>query len=327
MHEGFKQVNENIEEMIEHVANEPSVGLYYVQHHIHTAVPLLHRIKVQVIDATREVFICTEDMEDAISSLKSMQECGPPIVEKMIRKLNSSISLMSLTHQPRGQHRPVNVQSRSMFMSKDNAVLSTLGSAFQTASRAAWRSNAPDVQYSAVHIGEIDPFNNENNNEGKELPLSTDAGTSSLVQSVFKSALQRAGTLGWSGSSVTEKAIQNNDGMLARSHDAEPLQAGVTHAPTAFNTCTEPESALSTAETVQILHTDVMNASMQNDKAEDDLPPASSPSLLRSDHTLERSENFEQFQAVCAAKLEAWLSESDEVGITSVQEYDLKPIV
>ncbi|KAH9316222.1 hypothetical protein KI387_024849 [Taxus chinensis] len=323
------EVHENIEEMIERVANEPSVGLYFVQHHIHTAVPTLHRIKVKVIDATREVFICTQDMEDAINSLKSMQECGPPIVEQMIKKLNSSISLMSSVHQPRGHHQPVNMHGRSTFMSRDNAVLSTLGSAFQTASRAAWRSNGQDVQQTGGHISEVNSSNNQNNSKSREEPSTADLGTStSLVHSVFKSALQRAGTLGWSSSSTTEESI--DDGILTRRSDVEPLQVDVayTHSPYGTGTHASSDSVPSTTGTVQIQPLDILRDPVQNNKKEqDNLLPVSSPSILQSNQTLERSERFEHFQAEYAAKLEAWLAESDEGSIASVQEYDLKRVV
>jgi hypothetical protein len=40
-------VKEGVDEMIKHVANEPSVGLYFVQQHANASMPILLDVKVQ----------------------------------------------------------------------------------------------------------------------------------------------------------------------------------------------------------------------------------------------------------------------------------------
>lgn len=326
--EGFEEVHENISEMIKQVANEPSVGLFYVQQHIHNAVPILHEIKAKVVDTTQEEFICTEDMKDAIRSVKSMKGCGPPIIEQMIKKLNSSISLMSSMQQLRGQRQKVKLQNQSILLGKDNVVLTTLGSALQTASRAAWRSRASDGQQVEGQVTEIDASNNQNDYEGRDNLSSTEVGTSNgFVQSVFKSALQRAGTLGWSGSSIDESTPQNGDRMLARGSSSETLEADVAVS-SAHNASAMLQTSMSAAKTVQLENLNAMTMLIHSSREVEgeNLLPVDMVSEL-SDQVLEQSENFEQYQADCAAKLEAWLSEADEGSITTVQEYDMRPVV
>jgi hypothetical protein len=44
--DGFLCVKDGVDEMIKYVANEPSVGLYFVQQHAQASMPLLLDVKV-----------------------------------------------------------------------------------------------------------------------------------------------------------------------------------------------------------------------------------------------------------------------------------------
>lgn len=330
--EGFEEVHENISEMIKQVANEPSVGLFYVQQHVHNAVPILHEIKTKVVDTTQEEFICTEDMKDAIRSVKSMKGFGPPIIEQMIKKLNSSISLMSSMQQLKGQRQKIKLQNQSILLGKDNVVLTTLGSAFQTASRAAWRSRASDGQEVGREVTEIGASNSQNDYEGRENLSSTDVRTSNgFVQSVFKSALQRAGTLGWPSGSIDESTRQIGDRKITRgssSEASEALEADVAVSNSAHNMSAMRQTSISASKTVQLENSNARTMQIRSSKeveGENFLPV--DMLLESSDQALELSEDFEQFQAERAAKLEAWLSEADEGCVTRVQEYNMRPVV
>lgn len=327
--EGFEEVHENISEMIKQVANEPSVGLFYVQQHVHNAVPILHEIKTKVVDTTQEEFICTEDMKDAIRSVKSMKGFGPPIIEQMIKKLNSSISLMSSMQQLKGQRQKIKLQNQSILLGKDNVVLTTLGSAFQTASRAAWRSRASDGQEVGREVTEIGASNNQNDYEGRENLSSTDVRTSNgFVQSVFKSALQRAGTLGWPSGSIDESTRQIGDRKITRGSSSEALEADVAVSNSAHNMSAMRQTSISASKTVQLENSNARTMQIRSSKeveGENFLPV--DMLLESSDQALELSEDFEQFQAERAAKLEAWLSEADEGCVTRVQEYNMRPVV
>nr|ACF22780.1 hypothetical protein-3 [Brachypodium distachyon] len=120
--------------MIKHVANEPSVGLYFVQQHAHASMPILLDVKEirlskigfwcmldysqfilgygigpfcflhqgKVAEKTREVTLHTEDIEDSICAVRSMAEFGLPIADDMIKDINRSLMMMSKTQPKRG---------------------------------------------------------------------------------------------------------------------------------------------------------------------------------------------------------------------------------
>ncbi|XP_014756437.1 uncharacterized protein LOC100821022 isoform X2 [Brachypodium distachyon] len=101
--EGFlRAVKEGVDEMIKHVANEPSVGLYFVQQHAHASMPILLDVKGKVAEKTREVTLHTEDIEDSICAVRSMAEFGLPIADDMIKDINRSLMMMSKTQPKRG---------------------------------------------------------------------------------------------------------------------------------------------------------------------------------------------------------------------------------
>ncbi|XP_073017351.1 uncharacterized protein [Primulina eburnea] len=98
--DGFLEVTEDLADMIKYVANEPSVGLFYVQKHIQNATPNLVNLKNNVVEKSHETVLHTEDADDSISMMRSMKECGFPIVEEMIGEIKKSLSIMS-NKQPR----------------------------------------------------------------------------------------------------------------------------------------------------------------------------------------------------------------------------------
>jgi hypothetical protein len=46
---GCFTVHDSVSELVQQVANEPSVGLYFVQQHVHKAVPGLLSVKVSIL--------------------------------------------------------------------------------------------------------------------------------------------------------------------------------------------------------------------------------------------------------------------------------------
>ncbi|KAJ0262342.1 hypothetical protein HA466_0052920 [Hirschfeldia incana] len=98
--DGFAEINESLAEMIKYIANEPSVGLYYIQQHVRNAAPNVINLNAQVLDKSRETALHTEDSEDSIAMVKSMKECGSLIADGMIGDIKSSLALMS-SKQPR----------------------------------------------------------------------------------------------------------------------------------------------------------------------------------------------------------------------------------
>lgn len=98
--DGFVEINECLADMIKYLANEPSVGLFYIQQHTQNAVPNVTRLRNTVQEKSHETNLHTEDLEDSITMLNSMKECGSPIAVEMIRDIKESLAIMS-TKKPR----------------------------------------------------------------------------------------------------------------------------------------------------------------------------------------------------------------------------------
>ncbi|CAI9773011.1 unnamed protein product [Fraxinus pennsylvanica] len=100
--DGFLQIAEESADMIKFVANEPSVGLYYVQQHTQNAVPNLVNLQNKVVEKSHEVTLHTEDLEDSISMVTSMKEYGFPIADEMSQEIKKSLAIMSKRQPKRG---------------------------------------------------------------------------------------------------------------------------------------------------------------------------------------------------------------------------------
>lgn len=100
--DGFVEITEGLGEMIKYVANEPSVGLFYIQQHTQNAVPNLVSLRNTVVDKARETSLHTEDSEDSIAMVRSMKECGFAVADEMIRDIKKSLAVMSTKQAKRG---------------------------------------------------------------------------------------------------------------------------------------------------------------------------------------------------------------------------------
>ncbi|KAK2976685.1 hypothetical protein RJ640_004286 [Escallonia rubra] len=98
--DGFAEITESLAEMIKYLANEPSVGLFYVQKHTENAVPNVINLKNNVQEKSREMTLHTEDLEDSITVVRSMKECGFLVADEMIRDIKKSLTILS-TKQPK----------------------------------------------------------------------------------------------------------------------------------------------------------------------------------------------------------------------------------
>ncbi|KAG8380544.1 hypothetical protein BUALT_Bualt06G0026700 [Buddleja alternifolia] len=100
--DGFVEITENMADTIKFVANEPSVGLFYVQQHTQNATPNLINLKKSIVEKSHETALHTEDLEDSITMVRSMKECGFPIADEMIREIKRSLSIISTKQPKRG---------------------------------------------------------------------------------------------------------------------------------------------------------------------------------------------------------------------------------
>ncbi|CAI8602071.1 unnamed protein product [Vicia faba] len=98
--DGFVEISECLAEMIKYVANEPSAGLFFIQQHTQNAVPNVIKLKKKVIDKSHETRLHTEDLEDSVTTVKSMKECGFPIIDDMIGDIKKTLATMT-SKQPK----------------------------------------------------------------------------------------------------------------------------------------------------------------------------------------------------------------------------------
>ena len=72
----------HVSEYVRHLANEPSVGQYYVREHVHKSVRQLTEAEATVRTATREASEGRFDAKGAMEAVASMHEHGEGMVEK-----------------------------------------------------------------------------------------------------------------------------------------------------------------------------------------------------------------------------------------------------
>ncbi|KAK8629707.1 hypothetical protein V6N13_078538 [Hibiscus sabdariffa] len=105
--DGFVEIAESLAEMIKFVANEPSVGLFYIQQHTENAIPNIVNLHDHIAEKSHEATLHREDLEDSITMVRSMKECGFSIADEMIKDITSSLTLLSAKQSKRGLfHNP-----------------------------------------------------------------------------------------------------------------------------------------------------------------------------------------------------------------------------
>ncbi|KAI5399754.1 hypothetical protein KIW84_064910 [Lathyrus oleraceus] len=187
--DGFMEISECMADMIKHVANEPSMGLYFIQQHAQNAVPNVVKADKNVVEKVHETALHTEDLEDSITAVRSMKECGFSIVDEMIGDINKSLEIMktkkpkkglihSSTSTPRSQTERTKFWGNSSFSAregddkKSNYFSNALKTAKEKVSNLKWQQTDDK--------GPI--YSKEEKSQDPDLPLSitSDGITSSL---------------------------------------------------------------------------------------------------------------------------------------------------
>lgn len=174
--DGFAEINESLAEMIKYIANEPSVGLYYIQQHVRNAAPNVLNLNNNVLGKSRETGLHTEDLEDSIAMVKSMKECGSPIADEMIGDIKNSLAIMSSKQPRRGvilnstnpwsRSSSITTTTRGSDYSQDNSESSNyFTSVFKTAKEKASNIKWPQLDFKEQK-SEVD--SNVQSNELKE---------------------------------------------------------------------------------------------------------------------------------------------------------------
>ncbi|KAJ8528838.1 hypothetical protein K7X08_030482 [Anisodus acutangulus] len=102
------EITESLAEMIKLIANEPSMGLFYIQQHTQSAVPIIS-LKNDIEERSCEVILHAEDSETVLRSIKDT--CSP-IANEMIKDLRHSLAVMLKKQPKKGSIRR---QPRSTF--------------------------------------------------------------------------------------------------------------------------------------------------------------------------------------------------------------------
>ncbi|ONK59067.1 uncharacterized protein A4U43_C08F2640 [Asparagus officinalis] len=173
----FMKLKEGVDEMIKYIANEPSVGLYYVQQHAHSSMPYLLNVRDKAVEKIHEVTLHTEDIEDSIYVVRSMTECGLPIADEMIKDINKSLHIMSACQPKRGLITPSTFNYSPFGSQHDGGssqgyLSSVLNSAKQKAAGLRWLKGekfTPSMSLSVDGSTTTTPTDNEVD----ELPVSS----------------------------------------------------------------------------------------------------------------------------------------------------------
>lgn len=173
--DGFVEITECLAEMIKYVANEPSVGLFFIQQHTQNAVPNLIILRNNVVDKSRETTLHTEDSEDSLTMLRSMKEFGFPIADEMIRDIKKSLLVMT-KKQPR------------------KGLIHDSRSAFQTERTSSW---------GPASWGRTEDYGLQ------------DSESNSYFSSVFKSAKQKASNFKWSQLDSKESVQTKDEKLMS----------------------------------------------------------------------------------------------------------------
>eukprot|EP00850_Spirogloea_muscicola_P008822 SM000048S16534 [mRNA] locus=s48:188593:190237:- [translate_table: standard] len=105
--EQLQEVYNKLADILKQLANEPSVGLYYVQQHALKATPAVVALRDTVRETTAEAVYATEDVRAAATSVRTMKGVGPPAIDAMLARIQNCEALRPLP-KPGGSSIPAN---------------------------------------------------------------------------------------------------------------------------------------------------------------------------------------------------------------------------
>ena len=80
------------------IANEPSLGLYYIQEHVSTSVPSLMEVKGQFKECTRTAHKEIHSLNNSVYSVKHFGHVVPQVLDQIkdrLEKVNQKLALTS----------------------------------------------------------------------------------------------------------------------------------------------------------------------------------------------------------------------------------------
>eukprot|EP00850_Spirogloea_muscicola_P009012 SM000049S16783 [mRNA] locus=s49:606185:607763:- [translate_table: standard] len=99
--EQLQEVYDKLADILKQLANEPSVGLYYVQQHALKATPAVVALRDTVRGTTAEAVYATEDVRAAATSVRTMKGVGPPTIDAMLARIQNC-EVLRLSPKPGG---------------------------------------------------------------------------------------------------------------------------------------------------------------------------------------------------------------------------------
>jgi hypothetical protein len=70
--------------------------------HIIVVQYLVHILQDQLLETAADAELATADAKDSLSCIKTMKECGPPVIERMITMLKSASNTIPTPRITRG---------------------------------------------------------------------------------------------------------------------------------------------------------------------------------------------------------------------------------
>ncbi|KAF6137146.1 hypothetical protein GIB67_030910 [Kingdonia uniflora] len=201
--DGFINVNDSTVKMIKYVANESSVGLYFVQQHTHNALPNLLHLKEKIVDASAHTLTDTQGSDDDITMLKSIKQYALSVVHHMIQDINNSLNIMSASHP---QTRLIHSRNSGLQRNKSSVIVEETTSGFvstvfrsakQKAVNIKWpqfdgnqsfHRKGEQVQFPNLLLSEVAPTSVSalQGIEAEELPLSSHILDEQLNEAVIE---------------------------------------------------------------------------------------------------------------------------------------------
>ncbi|EFJ23797.1 hypothetical protein SELMODRAFT_442733 [Selaginella moellendorffii] len=290
--EALQQAHDLAADMVKQMANEPSVGLYFVQQHVHKAVPAIVSLKDQVGDCAHDSGLSTEDAKDALATVKNFKGVGPPVIERMIKRLNSSIQALQSSRSKESSYSVSEMAKNakklvsSPFKSEESPTSKPSDSSTNYA-RNLWdsavdRASSFTRKPSSPIPASSSPTPDTPPSPPAEAPAASSPSPYGYVRLVLESASQRVGSIGWSDSSSSKEDRDKTTGST------EELKLS------SDNSSNKPVRAV----------LDTISTS-KTQEAEESEAPAGEGEI--PGNSTEIQEGFDRFQAESAAKLAAWL--------------------
>ncbi|KAH7438898.1 hypothetical protein KP509_04G035900 [Ceratopteris richardii] len=323
--EVLEDVHEMLTEALKLGANEPSVGLYFVQQHVQKAVPALINVNHQIKELTAGADLATADVKDSSSCIKGIKEFGPPIIEKMIKMLQTAGNQIPTNRHSRGSFsqllpKPIHPSGFSNAPQRSSSFLGDWHS--DTSKDKSWESlrtgsslanlrnkrgpnkksilTSSDSKREGSSEKDVTDLNQLDSSisSGCDSSDATDSHDSSSHLGAVPSRDSQSYVFSFLGSAIQKAGSVSREGVKSFMKDVEGQLVGDGRVTELRNWVSGPG---------------LLRFSRRADSISEgpELQVRSVENNVFSEDLVKMKENYQQFQAERAAKLEAWLNQPD----------------